>query len=639
MNIFEVLKERLPGYEERPGQLKMAHLISDVIHNESTTNIVLAEGPVGVGKSLAYLFGSLLDLDKGVDGVKERIIVSTSSITLQNQLTGKDLPFVKSVLDRPFSFAALKGITNFCCLRELNKMENILKADNPDVWDMYSNTASTDGEKPDELDYGVWNAISTTHSDCDGKDCKFASQCYYRRRKERANNSDVVVVNHSLLATHLYLGRKFGASAIPEHDVLIIDECHDLEDNIINFLGGTISANALKGLARRTMESREKMMESNFLGAAEKTTLVNMFDSIVPDALRDFNEESFDEMLEVVFSQNKDGKLIMKPYPTKHLVEDAKRILYSLHQVVDRADELFSVSNIGAVSRAANGWEELSEHLTWMEELPKHVAIWAENESIKLRPVNVNEFLEPYWDNPLKKFILTSATVTVNQDFDYIKDRLGINCATVEGIFESPFDYSTQVSGLIIPADLNPKGSDFNERVVESVCTIIDKSPYPKTLVLCTSYAQMNAIVPEVRMRYSDTHLVLEQNKSMSKDFILKKFNEIDQGILVAQAASFGQGVDIKGDKNIIIVKLSFEVPNDPVFKTKENLLESRGGRGFMDLNVPIAALRVRQQVGRGIRSKEDRAFIAILDGRIVRSGWGSVIVNSLPKMRTYKKI
>ncbi len=657
MNIFSaggILDRFLEGYQERKGQKDMAEMLSYGLHHEGAPRILLAEGAVGVGKSLAYLFSSLIRPDGTLN--KETIVVSTSSITLQNQLEQKDLPFVQMVIQNHFgeriNFVSLKGITNFCCLREFERYKNILKVDYPEIYELYADGTGT-GEQPDEIDYELWQKITTNHSDCDGQTCKYIDQCYYERRKERARVADVIIINHALLATDWYLSKKYGASVLPPYDILIIDECHELEQSILNFLGGVLSITSLERLEAKQSSVFEKIAEMRFVDQDQIDAIQDAFMCSAVPAIQAVDWEGLKKLVETITEENTPGELITKYYYTKPWQVQVQNVIASMEEVLERADEK-GVLFVTPVSRYKNQFEELAEKLEWLQELPNHVAIWVEgqdkNKVIKLTPVNVNEFLEAFWKAPSvtppgflgPRFVLTSATATVNGTFEYLKEQLGIPTeegATLEGVFESPFNYAEQVTHFFIPEKFNPKNDDFDDQVLYGIKQILKHSPYEKTLILFTSYHQMNKLVPQIRLLYSRTHVVLEQNPSMSKEFILRKFQESERAILVAQAASFGTGVDIKGNKNIIITKLSFEVPTDPIFKTKERLVEEAGGNGFFDLNVPIAAIRARQQVGRGIRSIEDKAIIAIFDGRIVNSRWGRTILGSLPRMKLYRTI
>ncbi len=652
MNIFAeggLLDNHLEGYQERRGQKEMADALLQGLYGIDAPNIILAEGAVGVGKSLAYLLSALIRPDGRVN--RGKIVVSTSSLTLQNQLEKKDLPFVQSLIEKELGerigFVSLKGITNFCCLRELGKFKNILDVDYPGVYEHYYPLAGS-GEKPDQIDPDAWDMITTTHDDCLKQACPHYEECYYYRRGRAAQTADVVIINHALFATHWYLMTKFGISILPSHSTLVIDECHELEQSILSFMGESLSRRTLRNISEGVPKVVSGLKEMRFVNADDARSLADHFELRVGGVIETVDWEGLENLIVQVANDNPPKRRIEKKYSTRVWLEQLDEVLECLESTMHYADDL-KVPHF-LISGYARRVQTLMQVLTWLQEDVEHVAIWFEEfrgqPIIKLTPVNVGDFLAPLWEGTdgldETKFVLTSATMTVGGGFNYLKKQLGIPLErgrTLEGIFGSPFDYYNQVTHFFIPRDFNPKNDDFDEQVLYGIKKIVDNSPHEKTLILFTSYSQMNNLSPRIRLSYSNSYLVLEQDPSMSREFILRKFQETDKAILIAQAASFGTGIDIKGDKNIIIAKLSFEVPNDPIFATKEIRVEKAGGSGFFDLNVPIAALRARQQIGRGIRTIEDKAIIAIFDGRIVTSRWGRQILKSLPRMKLYKKI
>ena len=264
---------------------------------------------------------------------------------------------------------------------------------------------------------------------------------------------------------------------------------------------------------------------------------------------------------------------------------------------------------------------------------PPESAIWTEGSEkypkLKVTDINADDFLEDFWETK-KNILLTSATISVNDSFRYMARRLGINVKYKTGIYETPFDYKEQMK-YVIPKDFDPSNDkDFDDKVMRAIKRIVD-SGFDKTLILFTSYRQMNDLLRHIKREFGDEYLVLEQSKNLSKGFILNKFRDEEKAILVAQAASFGTGVDVKGNKNIILAKLNFDNPSDPIVKARGIAIKKAGGNEFMDLAIPTVCLKTKQQVGRGIRSSSDRAYVGILDGRLLTRRWGKIIRNSLP--------
>jgi ATP-dependent DNA helicase DinG len=640
LNIFStggVLEHFLEGYQERKGQAEMADMLTCGLHTIEAPNILIAEGAVGVGKSLAYLFSSLIDLEGKLS--KKRIIVSTSSITLQNQLEHKDLPFVQKVIrectGENISFVSLKGITNYCCALEFERYANRLQAHYPDIYERYKDFRGS-GEQPEEVDLEAWQLITTTHADCMGKDCDAYGRCYYMCRREAAKDVDVVIVNHALLAANQYLLSAFGRSILQPYDILIIDECHELESSVLNFVGETLSEHSLNLLKNKPEKVVERIGKVKLLSRENIFDVQNAF-GIVRRSIEEFDWEGLAALVRRIDEENAPGQIIEQPYDTSPWIGHTSFILDRFSQLREEIHLKLDIPFVVPVDRYRDEFESLLKKLQWLRDPPEDVAIWTEHRKrghvISLVPVNVAEFLEPIWGSNSKK-VLTSATIMVDSSFKFIKQRLGIplDCGvTLEGRFESPFDYQTQVTAFFVPTGFNPKEPGYDEKVLEGIGRVLQFSNYKKTMVLFTSHNQMRKIVPQIRLMYSDQFLILEQNPSMSKEFLLRKFRESDRVVLVAQAASFGTGVDIKGDKNIIIVKLSFDVPDDPIFKVKERMIKKKGQNPFADLSIPQVAIRTKQQVGRGIRSIEDKALVAIFDERLVKTRWGKRIWHSLP--------
>lgn len=645
--IFEnggILSKQIEGYEERQGQIEMAKDIKNFL-DKSEKNIFIGEGPVGLGKSMVYLLSSLIGEN---DIRKKKIIVSTSSITLQNQLVEKDLKDVAEIIEREFGlilpYSSLKGIGNYVCLKNLNTI-NEIKDEWEDDFENVENLISTlefDGEKPDEIDYELWNIITTNATECDKDKCKYSDKCYYLKQKRKAEKSIVVVVNHSLLAADIYIKKIIGGNAkvLPDYHYLIIDEIHELENSIASFFTKTLSEKVVKQIASRLIKSGNKI-EDIEMSDRYRAQIATQLDKIISEM----------EQVDFVGLENKiidiakkyHNKLIEGSYDFSEWITAFKNLameLYSIKYVDPLSMELVPPKPIQSY---AEYLIDVCDRLKWISENDESIAIWSEGNpkypKIKMTPININDFLEDFWIFGADKFILTSATISVDNSFDFIIDRLGINKENVKtGIYNSAFDYMKQAK-MIIPKGFNPKKKDiFDNKVFEGIKQIV-KNGYNKTLILFTSYKQMNGLIPKIKLEFSNDYLVLEQNQNLSKRFILNKFRKAEKSILVAQAASFGTGVDVKGDKNIILVKLNFDNPTDPLFLARSNAIEKAGGSAFMDLSIPNVSIRTKQQLGRSIRSSSDRAFMAIFDERLIRTFWGKKIYRSLPKMKLYKKI
>lgn len=643
--IFEeggLLSQQIEGYEERQGQINMAADLKDFL--EEDTKVFIAEAPVGVGKSMAYLLPFLLN-------VEDRVVISTSSITLQNQLNNKDLidasNIIKKETGEDIRFACLKGIGNYVCVKELEEGNFTIETseiedDIEKMRTMHQGFDKFNGEKPDEIHWKAWNLITTTSNECMKYNCKYSNECYYLRRKKEARNSDVLIVNHALLAADFFIKQEIGGAAkvLPDYENLVIDEVHELENSFAGFFTRVISRRSIKRIITKITNLPAKIEDEDGMHDGDKKRFI--------DKSLEFEEKlktlNFEPLLERIAEEREKGygNLI-----THGFAGVVNKLIPTIEEIAEYCltAEYFNENNLQkekplSVHGFGITMDNFKKSLKRLKNPPKEYAIWTEGSEkypkLKICKINIGDFLRSHWSG-LENVVMTSATISVNGEFSFIKDRLGIDVPTKTGIYDTPFDYAEQAK-LIIPKDFNPKKPDFDDKVFAGIKKVVENG-YSKSLILFTSYRQMNNLLPKIKKEFNQEYLVLEQSKNLSKDFILNKFRKEKKAILVAQAASFGTGVDVKGDKNIILVKLNFDNPQDPLFKARGNAIKERGGNEFMDLSIPNVCIKTKQQIGRSIRSSKDRAYIAILDGRIVKSHWGRKILRTLPKMTLYKTI
>lgn len=657
LQIFEregLLSRQIPGYEERIGQIHMANDVWTFLSDKyPAINVLMAEGPVGVGKTMGYLLPTILN----ENGVREGIfpiIVSVSAITLQNQLVTKDLPDVAEIVEKalgyPISYCALKGINNYLCLEKLDTSQ-VPEDFKNDFSQLYKLTFSNDydGERPDELPWEVWEEVTTTSHECMKKGCKYARDCYYMKKKRRAEAVQILVVNHSLLAADIYIRQLGNPGILPTPGCLIIDEAHEFEAACTNFFTFSLSRRVIDNVMNKMHKTIERISDMD-IPEHQKSHISNQVKELlsslqvinlsnIADSIEDIGKKYYNNLVE---GEYPDFNKFAEEFD--HLADRAWSITYFKDDGFLEEPEEVSVP---ALLSYGGFLRDIARRFKTLAQNDLNTATWSEGSNyehptIKMAPISMGEFLKPFWNNEFHsqkvKFILTSATMSVNGKFDFLMKRLGVDSQKAVGaIYESPFDHYNQAT-LFVPKSFDPKSPTFNADVLHGIKTAVIKG-YAKTLVLFTSYKQMNELIPEIKMEFNGSHLVLEQSKNLSKAYILEKFREADKAILVAQAASFGTGVDIKGDKNVILVKLDFDVPSDPLFKARCAAIEAAGGNPFIELSVPSVIIKTKQQVGRAIRTSQDRAFILILDGRVARPGFGQKVLNSLPKMKYYTKL
>jgi len=628
------LSKQIDNFEIRKGQIKMAEDIINFFNNDQE-NVFMGEGEVGIGKSMAYLLTSLFN-----NNIRRPIIVSTSSITLQNQLVNKDLKDVseiyKDLTGSSLSYTSFKGRSNYVCMKKYfevmyNKSSRDYNTEDFQKITKLVGSRTYDGRKPGQIDNSLWNMITAGSYECPGSDCGNFFECYYYKIKKNINlgKYDVVVVNHSLAVAdyHIRTVTHDSVSILPDSfDLLILDEAHHFEEYALGFF--------TKSLSKKVFDSLERKLRKTL---NDDLNIDKGDDLLIKQAFE--NALSVYETIPIERLINKIESLARK-YDDVLIEEEVDLGTYdwidSFSSMLDKLTIKSSVSPPGEVKIMMRRIKDIITRLKWLESNEESVAIRGEvskyGAKIKLSKINIASILTDFWD-PDKKYVLTSATLSFNKKFDYLAGRLGIDSSDsefVSGIYESSFDYKKQAK-LMVPSGFCPKNKNFDEQLFEGIKGIVSSSPYEKTLLLFTSYRQMNELKPKIENEFGDEYEILSQSNNFSKEYLLDKFRESGKAILLGQAASFGTGVDIKGNKNIILAKLNFDRPNDPLFKAQSNLLESQGKNPFMDLSIPNVSIRTKQQVGRSIRSLDDNALIVIFDDRLVKSRWGKLITRSLP--------
>ena len=594
VSIFEKIKKEFPNYNEREGQKNMYEDCLSFIH--STNLSFIAEGPVGVGKTFAYLSAIV---DSGIFPA----VVSTNGLALQDQLMEKDLPFLASL--SPFTFSALKGINNYVCLKNSNKNKDVLETTAPKmykwIFQMNNKELPPEGILPEH-----WELVCTTSEDCDRRKCEFYNVCNYQLAKKNAMKSDIIVVNHSLLTASWNVG------ILPKPLITIIDECHEFYDYFRKFNSSFLSKNVVE-----KARSKCALLPSKAEICGEERYEIDAFFRY------SMEEMDWDGLISDIEKCAR--------FPQNELIEE-KIDLNKYCVQIDRMINIICELKEDEVFKVLHSLESLHERCN--NASADNVAKWLDNRNrLHLAPVDVSEEIGGYLNR--NKTILTSATITVGNSFEFIKNRLGLS-EIHTGVYESPFNYQKQAI-TIIPYNCNPKSHDYYDNAKIAIKAII-KNGHPKTLMLFTSFKDQN----EFRYWFYDTfpgYSIFAQDGIVKKAYLTEKFKAAEgNAILIGQAASFGTGIDVIGNKNIILSKLNFDSIGDPLIKAENKFYESIGKNPFADLAIPKTGIRLKQQFGRGVRSIEDKVILAILDVRVFQ-WWARPILNSLPKTRLFNKV
>jgi ATP-dependent DNA helicase DinG len=632
MRAREVLGESGPlarsiaGWEHRPSQLRMAELVERALEGEG---VALIEAGTGTGKTLGYLVPAVLS-------DRRRIVISTGTRTLQDQIVQKDVPMLERALapelhGEALPVALLKGLPNYVCLRRLSELGTSAEADTrPEIARMLPVIRafverSETGERSELLelpeDAPIWAAVQSGSETRVGARCRFYEECFVTRARRRAEDARIVVVNHHLFFADLAL-RAHGAGVIPDYDAVVFDEAHQIEDVATAFFGVQIGAQRIETLLRD----------------AERTLrLANAIDPITHGLLRSIALRASEAFDRVPRSSAPEGSRIALPSELLdaglrdalfaldvdlETLGDALRTRVSLGegvaQMIRRIDALCAA--IGSVA------EPGLANVAWIQQRGRSAWIGAS-------PVDVSALFRDEVLHRVKSLVFTSATLATGTSFEFTKRRLGIDFEVDEEILPSPFDHPSQ-SALYLPDLPDPRETGFLDhaaRVIEQLVALTGGGAF----VLCTSVRVMNELARRLRPTFAGRGLITMMQGEQPKNAQLDRFRAAEHAVLFA-TQSFWEGVDVPGSalRLVILDKLPFEVPSDPLVQARCARVEQSGESPFMDYLVPSAALALKQGFGRLIRTTRDRGIVALLDSRIRRKGYGKVFLRSLPEAR-----
>ena len=608
-----LLARVLPDYEERPAQRRFSEAVASVLRDGG---LLLAEAGTGTGKTLAYLLPAV--------ELGRRVVVSTGTKNLQEQLVDKDLPLLARALGRDLSVAVMKGRGNYLCLlryRSFGQAGSFRRLDEVPLFRAVESWAPTTAtgdraevdDLPDSVDF--WREISAASENCIGQSCPDFDPCWVTRMRQRALEADLVVVNHHLLCADLAVKDGSYGHVIPPYDTVILDEAHLLEDVATQYFGVQVSSHRVEELARDV----ERELKAAKLDAREVHAEL--------DAVRLRADHLF-KML-----SRGTGRRLAPGWLTSRLAEEAKALLLRLEGL---RTAILAVPEHGeALTGLAGRAQALGAELAFVlaAEDDAHV-YFVETRGrgvfLKATPIDVSERLRELLFDRVRAAVLTSATLAVDGGFTYVKDRLGIE-ATDELLLPSPFRYEEQAV-LYVPRRMpEPLSPDFVDRAAEEVVRLVATSR-GRAFVLFTSHANMNAVAERVAGRIEYPMLIQGE---APKATLLEMFRSTPGAVLFA-TASFWQGVDVVGEQLscVIIDKLPFASPGDPVVAARIDRLRNRGDNPFGEYQVPVAILMLKQGLGRLIRSAKDRGILAVLDSRLMQKPYGRRFLESLPPAR-----
>jgi ATP-dependent DNA helicase DinG len=637
-----------PAYEYRHGQLQMAKAVEEAIDQKRH---LIVEAGTGTGKTLAYLLPSLRS--------GKRIIISTGTKNLQEQLFYKDVPFLQQHLGE-LKVCYMKGRNNYLCRKKLYEL-----ADQPILsgleeidhfraivdWDKTTNV----GDKAELTvlpeSSQVWDKLDARADTCLGQKCTYFDRCFITEMRRKALESDIIIVNHHLffadLAIKMSADEAPDAGVLPDAAAVIFDEAHELEEVASSYFGVGVSTARIEELARDTENAavKAKAMSASMMQALKSLRdRSQFFFALLPEqdnrfafqGRQDFLEQHGDEYLGL---QNSLGRLAAelnaaKPSPEESpaLIRRVNEVAVQLSFLMESEDRntVFWIERRGGGRNSGRGKSHVGTgvHARSIERssaLPgrQHVFLQA-------TPIDVSAILRQVLFERIDTVVLTSATLAVGGGFDYVRRRLGMDNPR-ELIVQSHFDYEGQAL-LYIPPDLpEPNTPQFAAKAADRIRKLLEISQ-GRAFVLFTSYAQMREV--HDRLLGELEYPMLLQGTA-PKNALLEEFRTTPNCVLFA-TSSFWQGVDVQGEQLscVIIDRLPFAVPSDPVVKARVDSINDEGGNAFYDYQVPSAVITLKQGFGRLIRSLNDRGVLALLDNRILKKPYGKVFLSSLPQYR-----
>ncbi len=625
------LARALPGFETRPAQLQMADAVAAAF---ADGGILLAEAGTGTGKTLAYLVPAILS--------RQRVLISTGTKNLQEQIFFKDLPVLRASLGIDFSATYMKGRGNYLCLHRFDALRNegaqaafpsfVTSADEAhqlrliERW--VGGTETGDRAEIEELpeDLPFWKEISASAENCIGTDCPRYNDCFVTLMRQRAAASDVVIVNHHLLCADAAVRQSAYGEVIPECSHAIIDEAHQLEDVATQYFGRAVSSHRVDDLARDGM----RLLATNMVADRERA------DSIATDLqrIKDYARTFFAGLQALRFelpgAQFGDARARIGPSQTARFAEEGAGLTGALQGLIsDISLSKDAPEDVIALGRRAAELRDDLEFLIRADDPAYVFYLELRGRAVYLRasPIDVSEIVREVLFDRMRVTVLTSATLSVDKSFEYLRQRLGIRRAS-EIRLDSEFDYAKQ-SVLYLPRRMpDPRSPQFADAASREVLELLRRSR-GRAFVLFTSYANLRQVqrVAEAELEYP----ILVQGTA-PRSALLRDFKATPNAVLLA-TSSFWQGVDVVGDalSCVIIDKLPFASPGDPITAARIEAINARGGSAFGDYQIPLAVLALKQGLGRLLRHRDDRGVLAVLDPRLKTMGYGRRFLDSLP--------
>lgn len=692
-----LIAQNFKDFEFRQEQNNMVKHIQEGLNKEEK---IIVEAGTGTGKTLAYLIPSI---EWALENEK-KVVISTNTINLQEQLMNKDIPMVRKIMGKKFNYVLVKGRGNYLCNRKYYNVSsgNVIKAGNlsdeqkTQIKELINWGRSTEtGDKSElnfEPSYDIWEYFKSESDTC-YNGCPHREECFFFKARDEKKNADILIGNHHIFFSDLAIKKEIGFnsdfSILPEYGLVVFDEAHNIEKVARDYFSYEVSKYSfVKSMNKiynskkeRSNSSKEKLLEEsetnyklnghisvlykylNKIDLDNKSKVQKIISGKLIDEHKNLflaGNNFFKRVIEV-FSKGQNGSLsirikkgeIIESTFLKMLEKEKEDFVLEFESYLNTIKRVLSL-----ISEAEDKEGKINEFINYTNKLESFLSnfkfintfeddkfiYWIEvnekknNSKLVATPLKIdNELSENLYEN-LKQIIFTSATIAVMNNFKYFKNSIGLEEETHDKIIESPFDYDKQMK-VYIPEDISaPNDRDFLDDVQRFLEKLIIKSK-GRTFVLFTSYKALNYVYYSIRKELEANGINLFIQGMYPRTKLVELYKKSKFPVLLG-TDSFWEGVDVKGDKlsSVVIVKLPFKVPNDPITEAIIEKYEEQGKNSFLEYQIPESVIKFKQGIGRLIRSKEDRGVITILDNRIVTKRYGKYFIKSIPTKNIIRK-
>ena len=625
------LARSVPGYTARTQQLEMAQAIAGTI---AANTVLVAEAGTGTGKTFAYLVPALLAGGK--------VIISTGTKTLQDQLFNRDIPTVRAALKAPVTVALLKGRANYVCHYHLERTvqdgrasfasrEEVKYLQMIERYAGISKSGDKSGLSEVPENAAVWQQVTSTRENCLGSDCPHHKSCFVMEARKQALGADIVVVNHHLFFADVMLRDEGLSELLPACNTVIFDEAHQLPETASLFFGESVSTSQLLDLARDT--------EAEALLGAKDFAALPLATAAMEKAARDLRltiegENTRMPLAAVMKNAGFGGAL-------DELLAKLDALAAMLESQAERSEGLENCwQRVREITGGIKRWRDEAE----AEGFVRWIEVFSHALQLNATPLSIAEIFSKQLSGSPRAWIFTSATLSVKGDFSHYNSEMGLNAglnASQSACWDSPFDFANQAL-LYVPTGMpEPNSREYTEDVVKAVLPVL-RASRGRAFFLCTSLRAMQRLHELLLIAFAREKLefpILLQGQG-SRSYMLERFRKLGNAVLIG-SQSFWEGVDVRGEalSLVVIDKLPFAPPDDPVLSARIEKINKEGRNAFMEYQLPRAVINLKQGAGRLIRDESDRGVLMICDPRLITKSYGKKIWQSLPPMKRTRNL